>query len=36
MGTACSTNMKEKVYIAIAELLKKIPSEYLDVDGRNR
>ena len=36
MGTACSINVKEKLYIPIAELLKKIPSEDLDVDGRNR
>ena len=36
MGTACSISVKEKVYIAIVDLLKKIPSEDLDVDERNR
>lgn len=36
MGTTCSINVNEKLYIEFAELLKKRPSEDLDVDGRIR
>jgi len=36
MGTTCSIHVNKKLCIAFVELLKKRPSEDLDVDGRNR
>ena len=34
MGTACSINVNEKLYIAFGKILEKGPSEDLGVDGR--